>query len=409
MRRLARGLCALTLSLTLAHGTRAWGQPRGVPAAPLDERPSVAVGSIHACALDRQGAVWCWGQSEGYALGDGTLATRLRPAVVPGLEGGVVQLGVGYAFGCALRDTGELWCWGDAGRARVPGADPALRGRAFPVTSLGRDVVLVRVDGTHVIALLRDGSLRIMGPENLSLTYRSDLPPGMPLVDVTLGTFNACALRADGVLSCWGDSTWGGLGPGPEIDPTDQSFDRNHHAVVVARDAAGRPLPVRSLASAGAARCALLEDRSVWCWGSNGHNHLGRGDYAVRSDENPAPVVGLPPDLERLESGDAGICAITTGGDAWCWGRNDFGQMGNGDLTPFEGRLPGSDRLHYLGTTPRPLRLGGARVASVSSTSDRLCAWYGSDRVRCYGLPFGMRYRRMTRVPPPSNYVFPTR
>ena len=43
---------------------------------------TVAAGDQHACALDPDGAAWCWGYNRMGQLGDGTLEARLEPTPV---------------------------------------------------------------------------------------------------------------------------------------------------------------------------------------------------------------------------------------------------------------------------------------------------------------------------------------
>ena len=66
--------------------------------------------------------------------------------------------------------------------------------------------------------------------------------------------------------------------------------------------------------------CALLNDKTVACWGQNGNAELGRGDDAGLSDSpTPARVVDLA-DAVALEH----TCAIDGAGGVWCWGKGPY-------------------------------------------------------------------------------------
>src|SRR5687768_5352583 len=74
--------------------------------------------------------------------------------------------------------------------------------------------------------------------------------------------------------------------------------------------------------------CALSSDGRVACWGHNNSGQLGQGN--ATSSSAPAPVLGIPAPIRSIAAGTSHVCAITTGGAVWCWGGNDWGQLGNG-------------------------------------------------------------------------------
>ncbi|MBU1068960.1 hypothetical protein KJ975_05245 [Myxococcota bacterium] len=107
-----------------------------------------------------------------------------------------------------------------------------------------------------------------------------------------------CALDTAGRVYCWSES---------DDDPEPLQVG-------------GFPaLPV-SLAVAGDNACALLEDRSVWCWGDNALQQLGRDTPAVSVD--PLRVEALGATVTRLAAGQDFYCAVTLANQLWCWGRN---------------------------------------------------------------------------------------
>jgi alpha-tubulin suppressor-like RCC1 family protein len=74
-----------------------------------------------------------------------------------------------------------------------------------------------------------------------------------------------------------------------------------------------------------------------YCWGLNSHGQLGKGGTVTQAsrDSVPQPVAMPGAAFARMYAGKYHTCAISTAGDAYCWGRNDFGQLGDGNRTNF--------------------------------------------------------------------------
>ena len=136
------------------------------------------------------------------------------------------------------------------------------------------------------------------------------------VLDVTSGERHSCALVASGQVYCWGANDGGQVGDGTLTNrPV--------------------PVPVFGLAdaisvSAGADHsCALRVDRTVSCWGRNSDGELGVGDRIRYT--YPVAVPGLSGVISVSAGGsseNASTCAITIGGQAFCWGANNYGQLG---------------------------------------------------------------------------------
>jgi alpha-tubulin suppressor-like RCC1 family protein len=72
---------------------------------------SVSVGCDHACALEKDGSVWCWGGNESGQLGRGNTSITPSPAQVPGITG-AAGVAVGCGHTCAWTTDGKASCWG---------------------------------------------------------------------------------------------------------------------------------------------------------------------------------------------------------------------------------------------------------------------------------------------------------
>src|SRR5690554_675797 len=74
--------------------------------------------------------------------------------------------------------------------------------------------------------------------------------------------------------------------------------------------------------------CAVTGAGAVYCWGSNEYGQLGDGSSMDRV--TPVQVTGLDSGMQAVSVGRDHSCALSQGGAVWCWGRNSFGQLGDG-------------------------------------------------------------------------------
>lgn len=146
---------------------------------------------------------------------------------------------------------------------------------------------------------------------------------------ITQTEFIGCALVSnanpgdDGRVACWGQNSSGEVGD----NTTD---DRNR--AVFAVDPFNMPISrMTQISGGGRHTCALKYDGSIWCWGMNQDGQLG-----LESQNNqfaPARVIGFGPGLNeiravRVFSGGRHTCALGEDSKAYCWGYNQYGQLG---------------------------------------------------------------------------------
>ncbi len=130
------------------------------------------------------------------------------------------------------------------------------------------------------------------------------------------GGYHTCALRSDGSVWCWGANNMGQLGDG--------TTTRRLTPRAVGTLTSG----VVALAAGEVHTCALSTDGSVSCWGQNIYGQLGDGTTTDR--HVPTPVGALTSGVAAVAAGQYFTCAIKTNGSLWCWGRNFYGQLGDG-------------------------------------------------------------------------------
>ena len=203
----------------------------------------------------------------------------------------IIQMSSGASHSCAILDDGSVSCWGDNGNGQLG-------------------------DGS------RSPSLE---PE------KSDMPLGRKAVEISAGSYHTCSVFDDGSVRCWGSNEFGQLGDGTTIERTT--------AVTVDL---GQGVSALGISSGESHTCAVLNDRSVKCWGQNSNGQLGDGTTEDRSSPVLSKMGGE--DVTLVSAGSYHTCAITSIRTVMCWGDNWNGQLGDGTnhdrTTPVEISIP---------------------------------------------------------------------
>jgi len=94
-----------------------------------------------------------------------------------------------------------------------------------------------------------------------------------------------------------------------------------------------------SLAAGDKHACAVAIGGAAYCWGLNAHGQLGTGvanpNNTMRDSVAQAVVLPAGVTLSRMYAGKYHTCGLTAAGLAYCWGRNDYGQLGDETRTAF--------------------------------------------------------------------------
>lgn len=125
--------------------------------------------------------------------------------------------------------------------------------------------------------------------------------------------------------------------------------------------------------SAGATHtCAIGDTGGVWCWGDNEFGELGDG--TTNDSSTPVAVKGLPSEPSAIVAADRSTCAIVTDKSVWCWGLNTSGQLGNGNIDGFSTEHPTPAQI--------PILTG---VVRLSGAGDHYCAMLSDQTIGCWG------------------------
>jgi alpha-tubulin suppressor-like RCC1 family protein len=122
------------------------------------------------------------------------------------------------------------------------------------------------------------------------------------------------------------------------------------------------------ISAGGNHTCAILTDSTLWCWGDNDYGQLGLNDTTDRS----SPVrVGTASNWRAVSAGNnSSTCAVNTLNEVFCWGFNVSGQTGVASSTnPV--RIP--TKVAALGTTVQSVSVGSTSACVVNTSGAVLC------------------------------------
>jgi len=251
------------------------------------EFSQISTGGVHTCALDNQSELFCWGNRGYYRLGDGSNSGSINYPyrVTSGSEiygQPLAALSVGGTHSCVIRMDSTTWCWGYGNYGQIG-----------------------------------DGGVYASGTMPNQVQFENNLSA----ISISTGYFHSCAILSDNSMQCWGRNEQGQLGIG--------SLD-NKHSPTKVQLPQGRTALAISLGNSHT--CAILDDFSIRCWGNNDFGQIGDGTTDDRTTPSSVILSGLNNPLQ-ISSGYDSTCALFDDGSLQCWGSNDYGQLGIGSTT----------------------------------------------------------------------------
>lgn len=188
---------------------------------------------------------------------------------------------------------------------------------------------------------------------------------GETVVQLAAGGTHHCALTASGLVACWGWNPRGQLGNGTNTN--------SYVPVLVTKPQALEGQTFTSVDVGSAHTCATASGGDIYCWGSNESGQLGIQAIA----ESWVPVkVDTSENLVSMSTGAGFNCALTSGGQLLCWGSNSFGQLGRGYVGGQDVNLVSVDTSRGL---------AGKVITSVESDCCSACVTTSTGDAFCWG------------------------
>jgi alpha-tubulin suppressor-like RCC1 family protein len=281
---------------------------------------SIAVGATHACAVAQNDVAYCWGEGGLGGLGAGNMQADRSEKVqrVVGMTK-FKSLSAGDKVTCGIATDNIAYCWGSVGgdgwqtKFAPRYVSPNLR---FSSVSVG--------DGSFTCGVATTGDAYCWGDNRFgqlgngkggnSRTNENDsLTPvlvsgGIRFESISAGDLQVCGISIVGDAYCWGLP----YGKVPVKVPGGLLYS--------------------SLSTGSQNVCGIAKTGAAYCWKDDG--------------KDPSLVPGNIK-FKSLSNGDGFSCGVRADGVGYCWGKNDNGQLGNGNWEDSDQPVPIAGGLYF--------------------------------------------------------------
>jgi alpha-tubulin suppressor-like RCC1 family protein len=273
-----------------------------------------------------------WGEDHFGELGDGSFITADVPTATEGLNG-VVSVAAGGKHSLALLSNGTAMGWG----ANLYGqlCNGTVTRTDVPVAMSGvNEPSEIAAGSSHTLVLLENGAVVACGENNLGQLGHGTIGHGGPtpvpvaglssVVAVSAKGDSSFALLKNGTVMAWGYNKKGELGDGNTTDSLTPVQVHGLEGVVAI--------------AAGGGALALLRNGTLMAWGANKSGQLGDG--GTNESDVPVAVTSLGGAVTKISAGGEFNLALLANGKVMAWGRNEFGELGDGSTTNSDVPVP---------------------------------------------------------------------
>lgn len=386
---------------------------------PLADAINVEVGLTFSCAQLSDGKLMCWGSNVNGELKlplARDVELDLSPADANRVEstasrtcirrasgvacwrdntdpldepntGNIIDFAVGFSHQCVVQDTGAVQCWGGNSWGQIGDGTTATRFSPTTVPMIDgttASATAVAAGNTQTCALLDTGAVQCWGNNGSGQlgdgTFTNSATPvtvsgidgvAARAVAITAGRgSHCCAVLDTGAVQCWGNNSNGKLG-------NSSTTNSNVPVDVVSID--GTTSAATSVSAGSQMTCATLTTGTAFCWGDNNFGQLGYGESGVDRTAPWQPLATSPGntliEIVDVEAGLSHACALIDDGSVYCWGNNTEGQLG----------------VTGVNTSASPVQVDGLdgtrKVVGVAAGGTHSCAVFEDGAVRCWGSP----------------------
>jgi len=350
----------------------------------------IAAGRDHSLALSSSGQLYAWGDNEDGELGNGTETASSVPVAVSAPPGTTfVQIAAEDDGSLALSSTGQVYAWGYNGQGEL--GDGSTTNSDTPVAVSagaipgGTTITQIAGGGSHSLALSSTGQLYTWGLNEYgqlgdsTITNSSvpvavsagAIPAGATITQIAAGALHSLALSSTGQLYTWGLNVYGQLGDGTTTN--------SDVPVAVSAGAIPAGATITQIAAGALHSLALSSTGQLYTWGLNEYGQLGDGSTTNSSVPVAVSAGAIPAGatITQIAGGEYHSLALSSTGQLYAWGKNANGELGDG--TNSNSSVPVATSLP-AGTTIDALARGSfaehalAIIGDLSITTSALAA-----------------------------------
>jgi len=354
----------------------------------------IATNGDTSCGL-YLGSAYCWGANDYGQYGDSTTTTLSLPKAMStsGVLSGktIDDISVGVYNACVHTTESKMYCSGmgvrgQLGNGSVTNSSIMVEPTMTGVLS-GKTINKISAGNQFVCAIASDnkaycwgiGSSGQLG--NNSTTTNNTTPlavistgvlSGKTITDISSGYTHTCALDSAGKAYCWGQGGQGQLGNG--------TISNSLVPVAVTSTGALAGKSLVKIYTGFNNACAIDTDGALYCWGQNQYGQLGDGFTANLTTPTLVPMTGLLSGKTILDvsPGSYHTCAIASDSKVYCWGNNPSGQLGNNSTTGSVSPVAVDASGALSGKTVQLIGHGAYR--------DFNCARASDGQIYCWGI-----------------------
>lgn len=377
-------------------------------------------GTNRTCAI-MSGSVYCWGYNaygqlgNGQYLGTGNIESSSSidsniPVKVKKEAGKlsgkvVVDLFAAQYHSCALTSDGKVYCWGYNAQGQLGNGTFTSNGAPYEVGGALASKVVTAIGGSaNTSCAITEGKIYCWGSNTNGLlgnnvgsgSYNTPQPVVAGNTSTTLpSTYTATAISTSGSRSntlcaiangkayCWGNNYVGEVGDGTSNNkrnlPTkvvDTGVLSGKTVTAISQD--GYPTE----GNGGVAHVCAVASGAVYCWGRNNYGQLGRAINSTADSKVPVAVytggVLSGKIVTDVAVGLRHTCVLASG-EVYCWGIVGSGQVGDNS---FSGTL----RYVPVKVYQEAGGLLGATITKIGAGANRGCAVVADGKSFCWGL-----------------------
>ena len=341
---------------------------------------AIASGPSHSLALCADGTLATWGYNYYGQLGNRSTNSSSLPVLVDrtGVLAGktVVRIAAGNNDCLVLCSDGTLAAWGDnwdgalGNNSTISSSVPVLVDMSGVLA--GKSVSAIAAGNHTCLALCADGNIATwgwndygqLGNNNIIsssvpvLVDRTGVLAGKTVTTIASENTHNLALCSDGTVAAWGYNNYGQLG--------NNSTTNSNVPVAVTKTGVLAAKTVLAIAVGDSHSLALCADGSLAAWGYNNYGQLGNNNITNSSVPVLVTQTGVlaGKTVVGAIAGDSHSIALCADGTLAAWGYNVYGQLGNNSTS--NSSVPVTVSQSNLGVGERAMSFGAGAGQSVA-------------------------------------------